>query len=306
VIRDIDLDRASSCYDLLKQYAESGGFMAVNLAAAHRVLTEMFRDDGCTRFMSFTADLVATGTRDVLREIVERGLVDAVITTCGSLDHDLARCWGEYHPGSFSADDLELEKKGIHRLGNVFIDREDYGQRLEERLRLILRDLYEDGLRRTSPHELWSRIGSRIDDTDSILHWASKKGIPVVVPGPLDGAVGSHLWFFNELHRDFTLDLFEDQRLLSDLIHEASRSGALVIGGGISKHHLLWWNQFRGGLDYAVQITSAVPWDGSLSGAALGEAMTWGKISPEAKIVDVWGEATLLLPLVMKAVLERL
>ena len=60
-----------------------------------------------------------------------------------------------------------------------------------------------------------------------------------------------------------------------------------MVGGGISKHHVIWWNQYRGGLDSAVYITTAPEHDGSLSGARLREAISWGKMRPEAPHVCV-------------------
>ena len=70
-----------------------------------------------------------------------------------------------------------------------------------------------------------------------------------------------------------------------------------MIGGGISKHHVIWWNQFKGGLDYAVYITTATQYDGSLSGARLTEAVSWGKVKEEAKYVTIDGDATIILPI---------
>jgi deoxyhypusine synthase len=70
-----------------------------------------------------------------------------------------------------------------------------------------------------------------------------------------------------------------------------------MVGGGISKHHVIWWNQYRGGLDSAVGITTAPEHDGSLSGARLKEAISWGKIRPEAPQVVVEGDASVLLPI---------
>ena len=52
---------------------------------------EILSDEEMTTFLSFPADIVATGTRGVLAELVREGYVDALITTCGTLDHDLAR-----------------------------------------------------------------------------------------------------------------------------------------------------------------------------------------------------------------------
>ncbi len=86
----------------------------------------------------------------------------------------------------------------------------------------------------------------------------------------------------------------------------AEKTGALMIGGGISKHHTIWWNQFRDGLDYAVYVTTAVEYDGSLSGARVREAVSWGKVREDADYVTIDGDATVLLPLMIAAVLERL
>jgi deoxyhypusine synthase len=97
-----------------------------------------------------------------------------------------------------------------------------------------------------------------------------------------------------------------DEKQLSDLIWKAKRLGGLIIGGGISKHHLIWWAQFKEGLDYAVYLTTAQEWDGSLSGAKLKEAVSWGKIKEDAKKKTVQGDATVLLPLIVCALIDRL
>jgi deoxyhypusine synthase len=73
------------------------------------------------------------------------------------------------------------------------------------------------------------------------------------------------------------------------------------VGGGISKHHVIWWSQFAGGLDYAVYVTTAVEYDGSLSGAHPREAISWGKIKPEASSEVVYGDATIILPLLLSS-----
>jgi deoxyhypusine synthase len=92
------------------------------------------------------------------------------------------------------------------------------------------------------------------------------------------------------------LNILKDQTKFSDIIFEAKKTGALMLGGGISKHHTLWWNQFRDGLDYAVYITTANEWDGSLSGAEVKEAISWNKVRADARQVTIHGEITTLLP----------
>ena len=172
-------------------------------------------------------------------------------------------------------------------------------------MKSILEGLWESGIKSISTYELSWEIGKTLSE-NSILAQAYKNKVPIIVPGPYDGAVGSQIWLFQQLHRDFQLDMYKDESLLSDTVFEAKKTGALIIGGGISKHHLLWWNQYRGGLDYAIQITTAIEFDGSLSGARLSEAVTWGKISKEGKDISIWGEATIILPILIRAAYEKL
>jgi deoxyhypusine synthase len=110
---------------------------------------------------------------------------------------------------------------------------------------------------------------------------------------------------FNQRHKDFKLNILKDQTKLSDLVFGAKKSGAFMIGGGISKHHTLWWNQYRGGLDYAVYITTAPEWDGSLSGALVAEAISWGKVTTKARQTTIHGEASTLLPFIYAAMLQK-
>ena len=162
---------------------------------------------------------------------------------------------------------------------------------------------YKEGKRNVSAYEIIDAIGSNLDES-SFLYWAHINKIPVIVPGIVDGAVGNQIWLFHQLHRDFKVDILLDETRLSDLVYEAKSSGAFMIGGGISKHHTLWWNQFRGGLDYAVYITTASEWDGSLSGALVEEAVSWSKVTTKAKQTTIHGEATILLPFIYAALLE--
>ena len=122
----------------------------------------------------------------------------------------------------------------------------------------------------------------------------------------MDGAVGSQIWLFSQKHSDFKLNIVSDSVLLSSLIFKAEKSGAFMIGGGISKHHTLWWNQYRDGLDYAIYITTAQEFDGSLSGALIREAISWGKVTAKAKQVTIHAEATTIIPFLYSALLSRL
>jgi deoxyhypusine synthase len=307
-VKDIELGEASSVDDIVTSMGFSGGFQARYFSNSVDILESMCGDKDCTKFLSFPAAIVSTGARGAIKEIVKRKLCDVIITTCGTLDHDIARAYGDYlSGGEFSMDDLELEKIGYHRLGNVLIPIENYGPLIEDKVQKVLSKMYEKGEKEPTSQLLCKRLGESLaNDDSSILYWAAKNEIPVFVPGITDGAVGSQCWLFYQTHRDFKLDILRDEQQLSDIVYSAKRSGALMLGGGISKHHTLWWNQFRQGLDYAVYITTATELDGSLSGAQIREAISWGKVSRMARQVTVFGEVTTLLPFAVTALIQRL
>ena len=279
--------------------------MAKNMFEVSRNLDAMCRREECVKFLSFPAAIVATGTRGVLVDMVKEGLVDVIVTTCGTLDHDIARTLGDYYEGSFEMNDAVLRKRGYHRLGNVLVPLQGYGPLIETRMQSLLSRIYQSGTRSVTTEQLSLEIGRDLKRNDSLLYWAQKRKVPVFVPGITDGAVGSQLWLFAESHRDFKVDLIGDERRLSDITSDARETGALVLGGGISKHHLIWWNLFRGGLDWASYITTASEFDGSLSGARLKEAISWGKVKEEAHQASLYAEITTVLPFIVSYVLAK-
>jgi len=305
-VKDYQLSDNMTVGELVGQMESAWGFTAGKLATGVSILEDMANSKGCVKFLSFTADIIATGTRGVIRELVKRKLVDIIITTCGTLDHDVARCWKDYYRGSFMMSDSKLHHEGVNRLGNVLVPNDSYGIILEQKIQAMLSDLYKEGRRELSTKEISREIGLRCCDESSILYWAAKNNIPIFVPGITDGSVGYQLWFFSQDHKDFRVNLLKDEDDLNNIIFDAKRTGALIVGGGISKHHTIWWNQFKDGLDYAVYISTADEWDGSLSGARPREAVSWGKISEKAKRIMIEGDATMVLPIMASALLQRL
>jgi deoxyhypusine synthase len=283
--------------------ANTGGFESRNFAYGVEILRKMISERNCTKFLSFVGALISTGARGIVRDMIKNNMFDIVITTCGALDHDIARTYDKYYAGDFRMDDRMLLSKNIHRLGNVLVPMDNYGPLIEAKMQPCLNKMYEEGKHEVATYEVTDHIGSTLDES-SFLYWAHKNKVPVIVPGIVDGAVGSQIWFFNQQHKDFKIDILKDETKLSDLVYDAKKSGAFMIGGGISKHHTLWWNQFREGLEYAVSITTAPEWDGSLSGALVAEAISWGKVTAKAHQTTIHGEATTLLPFIYAALLS--
>ncbi|MBS3055490.1 MAG: deoxyhypusine synthase [Candidatus Aenigmarchaeota archaeon] len=305
IVKDFKIDKKTSVDELVKQMSESGGFTSKKLAVGIEIVEKMIKDKDSLNFLSFPADIIATGTRGVIKSLVEKKLFHILITTCGTLDHDLARSFKDYFHGDFNMDDRDLHKKGINRLGNVLVPNDSYGIIIEKKMREILDELWKEGKKELSTCELCWELGKRIENKSSILHWAYVNKIPIIVPGITDGAVGYQIWMFSQDH-DFKINLLKDEQFLNDKVWKAKKSGALIIGGGISKHHVIWWNQFKDGLDYAVYISTAVEYDGSLSGAKPHEAVSWGKINEKADFVSIEEDATVALPIILASLQERI
>jgi deoxyhypusine synthase len=305
-VKDYNFSKSLSVDELVKQMDDAWGFTAGKLATGVSIMEDMVKAKGCLKFLSFTADIIATGTRGVIKELVKRKLVDVIITTCGTLDHDVARCWKDYYKGSFMMNDTRLHKEGINRLGNVLVPNDSYGVIIEKKILGLLEELYKEGKRELSTTQLCKEIGLRCCNESSILYWAAKNDIPIFVPGITDGSVGYQLWFFSQDHKDFRINLLKDEDDLNNMVFDAKKSGALILGGGISKHHTIWWNQFKDGLDYVIYVTTADEWDGSLSGARPREAVSWGKINEKAKRVMIEGDVTVIMPIMISALVDRL
>ena len=311
VVKDIDLGKIKGIKDLTYQMTLSGGYVAKKVGDGSKILENMVKDKECKSILSFPASLVATGTRGLIKALLKNKIFDMVITTTGTLDHDIARIYGSYYQGSFEMDDRELHREGINREGNVLIPNESYSEILEDKVRRLVEELYHKGVRDISTHELIWEFGKSLEveknKEDSIVYWCYKNKIPMILPGPLDGSWGWQLYYFwQDGHKDFNVNIMKDEDLISDFIYSSDKSGALMIGGGISKHHTIWWNQFRGGLDYAVYITTAPEWDGSLSGARIREAISWGKVREDAEFITIEGDATVILPLMIGSLFESL
>ena len=304
-VKDIEIDSSTSIEKIFDELSKSGGFESVNLSDGLDILTKMISDDKCLKFVSFVGAVVSTGLRGIIKDMIKNKWFDVAITTCGALDHDIAKHYSHYNEGSFTMDDNELADQNIHRLGNVLVPMENYGPLIEEKMQLFLEEEYKNGVREMTTAEICKMIGRHLGE-DSFLYWANKNNVSVVVPGIMDGAVGSQIWMFIQSHRDFKLNLIGDADLLSEYIFKAEKSGAFMIGGGISKHHTLWWNQYREGLDYAFYITTAQEFDGSLSGALVREAISWGKVTKIARQSTLHAEVTTILPFIYAALISKL
>jgi deoxyhypusine synthase len=136
--------------------------------------------------------------------------------------------------------------------------------------------------------------------------------VPIFCPAIADSMIGLHAWIYKQTN-ELRVDAFDDMKELIDIFCEAPRTGAVILGGGVPKNFIFQTaliapprEQGQEGFDYAIQITTDTPENGSLSGATLEEAKSWGKVGDKAKAVTVYCDATIALPIIMAAVRERI
>ncbi|MEM4484732.1 MAG: deoxyhypusine synthase [Sulfolobales archaeon] len=304
IIKDVKVNPSLRVVELIEIYRDIHGFTASSLYRSAEILREMILKSDL-RFLSFTGNIIATGLRGIIAQLIDEKIFNVVITTCGAIDHDIARSLDPkgYMKGYFEADDIMLISKNLHRLGNIFIKMESYGPAIERFTHSLIDEIISIK-KRWGVREILKEAGRRLaEDPNSILGAAYRSNVPIYVPGIVDGAFGTALFTKSKISR-FELDLFSDMSELADMVFRARSSGALILGGGISKHHTIWWNQFREGLDYAVYVTTAQEYDGSLSGARTREAISWGKIKPQGKHEVIIGEVSVILPILASYILS--
>jgi deoxyhypusine synthase len=303
-VKGITLDK-DTCVAELTDKMKNVGFQATHLGRAVDIIKKM-KSKKAIIFFAFTSNMVSSGLRELFAQIVKEKKVNLIITSVGSVEEDLIKAHKPFLLGDFNADDKDLHRKGINRIGNIYVPNQRY-ELLEDLLMPFFASLYEKQSKTgkmISPSALIYELGKTVKDKNSILYWATKNNIPIFCPGITDGALGLQLYFFKQKHPDFGIDVTADMKELADITLSADKTGAIILGGGIAKHHTIGVNILRGGLDYAVYVTTATQYDGSLSGARTNEAVSWSKLKESANNVCVEGDATIIFPLIAPALLE--
>jgi deoxyhypusine synthase len=274
-------------------------------------------------FLAYTSNQVSSGQREVLRFLVQHGMVDVLVTTAGRVEEDIIKCLRPTYMGDFGLSGRELRAKGINRIGNLLVPNSNYCEFEDWVMPLIGRmhdeqdaawtewaaavaargpDSGEEPLPEKfawTPSKVIRRLGREINNPDSVLYWAAVNDIPVFCPALTDGSIGDMLYFHSYRRPGFVLDICGDIRRLNDLAVRSHCTGQIILGGGLVKHHTCNANLMRNGADYSVYINTASDFDGSDSGASPDEAVSWGKIRMTAKPVKVTADATIVFPLLV-------
>jgi len=299
------LRRGLTVGELVSEMRECGVLGAGKIGRAAELVAEMFSDRDYTVFLTIAGPMVPGGLRRIVNDLIDQEYVKVVVTTGANMVHDMVEALGYKHlVGTFLAEDKKLRAKDIGRIGDIYIEQKAF-RSLEKWMYKILEKIPEEKRERISTTELLFEIGKQIQDPESILATAAKKGVPIISPGFVDSIAGFHLWMFGQ-DKKMGIDPLLDVNKLMDKVYEAKKAGVIILGGGWPKHFALFANTFRGGVDCAIQITMDRPEPGGLSGATLEEAISWGKVKPEGKAVTVICDVTIAFPLIVAAALESL
>ncbi|MBI4384748.1 MAG: deoxyhypusine synthase family protein, partial [Nitrospinae bacterium] len=161
-----------------------------------------------------------------------------------------------------------------------------------------------------SSREFLLRLSETIDDDESILVTARKKGVPIFCPALNDSSIGigltEHYYLARKAGRKpLTIDSIRDNYEITQLVVKSRATAAFYVAGGVPKNYIndsiimsYIFGNYTGGHKYALQLTTDVPHWGGLSGSTLGEAQSWGKINKEANFAMAFVEPSVSLPLV--------
>ena len=313
-VRPVDLEKIRGLGDLLTQF-QGTSIQARNLGRCLEVWENALTDPKRpTIFLGLSGPLIAAGLRKVLRDLVDWGLVDVVVSTGAVLYQDLYQSIGGRHwVGSPTADDVHLRDLYLDRIYDTYVDE----LKFEDTDRVIGRITSDFPPRPASSREYLGFLGARFPDPDSILATAARRGVPVFSPALIDSSIGIGLTLHYQAHRGkperFLLDAVRDNYELVQILSHSARTAVVYIGGGTPKNWIndgiVMANYAFGregeGHYYALQITTDVPHWGGLSGSTLDEAQSWGKISRTATRAMAHVEASIGLPLLVGALWDR-
>ncbi len=290
--------------DMLEAYGTTG-FQASHLKEAIDLVKEM-QDEDAKIFLTFTSNIISSGLREAIAYLVREEYVDVVITSSGSHTEDVIKTARPFKMGEWDANEAELRERGINRLGNIYVESDNYVW-LESWLNNEFFPDFFDEEKMRSPTEVARELGKslgedeELDHEDSFLYWAYENDVSVYCPALIDAEIGDYMFYYRqEQDEKIGIEILDDW---DNLIHEAleaDKTGIIAVGDGVPKHQAIMSNLFRGGTDYAVYISTGMEGDGSLSGAPPKEAVSWGKIKEKTRnYTQVEAEATLVFPLLL-------
>lgn len=341
-LESLDLTKIDSFADLLRAMANTA-FAGRQLGEALDILALMAKDSECRVVLTISGAMTVAKQGKIVCDLIDRGVVDAVIATGALIAHGLTESIGLTHYRyDESVDDSALFDSGYNRIYDT-LEMEENLNDVERLVRSVLTSVEpEDGV--WSSQRLCDALGaelSRLDHGPGILRSAHEHDVPVYIPAFTDSEMGLDVstWAMAaalKRERDAGGEFDPDQIFRApapfnpflDLQHyarwigRAERLGILTIGGGVPRN---WAQQVGPYYDitaarlgiklpaprfqYGIRICpEPVHW-GGLSGCTYSEGVSWGKFVPYeegGRYAEVHTDATAVLPLLIKALFEVL
>ena len=306
--------RTRSVADLVR--AMSGmSIQARNVGGCYEVLEQMLRDpDRPTIFLGLAGPLIAGGLRQVIREMIEQGLVDVVVSTGAILYQDIYQARGyQHYRGTPEADDAKLRELYIDRIYDTYVDEVGFGK--TDTWVGLIADRLPPGP--CSSRQLMDRLADEVDDPNSIVTTCRRLGVPMFVPALNDSSIGIGLTEHHHRSVRFErpgiqIDSIQDNYEITQIVAQSEVTAAIYIAGGVPKNYIndsivmgYIFGRKDQGHRYALQLTTAVTADGGLSSSTLDEATSWGKIKTSAARAMAWVEPTVGLPLLASAAIQE-
>lgn len=303
-------------------------FQGRNLAYALDVWETMVRDKQCFRAISLAGAMVPAGMGRLIIRLIERKLVHAVICTGATLSHDICNTVAQgdqaHFMGNEFEDDLALREESINRIYDTYLSEQGF-QAAEKAVIGLLPKLKYDKVEKgisTLPTVSFVRQLGELLPGQSIVTAAARNGVAVYVPAISDSELGLNVVVGNKhgavgKGRRVVFDTLQDVELFAEQLVKFPKAGLVSIGGGVPRN---WSQQVypylnmkvldkrvkADGYQYGVRITTDRPEFGGLSGCTISESKSWGKYETGAVEASVICDATIALPLLASALLQRL
>jgi deoxyhypusine synthase len=326
-IHPLDLGRVRTVDELVRAMGDTA-FTGRQVGEAADVLEAMARDRDCFRVMTLAGAMTVAKQGLIITELIDRGIINALVSTGALMAHGLVEATGRahfrYNP---SVSDEQLYEAGYNRVYDT-LEPETNLDHVEQVMQQVLDSWDEREV--VCSWKLNRAIGKHLHEHSEgrgILKSAYEKSVPVFVPAFTDSELGLDFALNNRLRarqskERLRFDPFEDLEHYATTLLKQTRLGIFTIGGGVPRN---WAQQFgpfielrhrRTGEDiplkryhYGVRICPEPVYWGGLSGSPYSEAISWGKFVPPAeggRFAELFVDATVGLPLVVGAVLERL
>ena len=327
-LEPLDLGKISSIDGLVRAMAKTA-FTGRQLGEAADVLEAMALDEDCFVVMTLAGAMTVAKQGLIISELIDRGIVNAVVSTGALMAHGLVEATGRAHfRANPEVSDEELYEQGYNRVYDT-LEPEQNLDDVEEVMSAVLEawDHNEVMCSYKLNHAIGAYLAKHAAGERGILRSAFDMGVPVFVPAFSDSEIGLDTALNNRLREStgrhkIRFDPFVDLEHFAATLLRQKKLGIFTIGGGVPRN---WSQQFgpfcelrhrRLGENvplkryhYGLRICPEPVYWGGLSGSPYSEAISWGKFVPPAeggKFGEVFVDATVGLPIIVAAVLERL